>query len=718
MTKKKKIIASGLLGFLFVILLTLVFLPVLTKNYIINNSKELIGRPISLDQLKINYFTGTLSVFDFQMFETDNRTIFATFDTLIINTIPYKYVGNVIALDQFYLKGLTVNLSKKDSTYNFDDLLEFYTAEDSTGNKTDSEDFKYSLNNLELNQATLHFYDVDVDQTTSIEDFSFFVPQIYWDQKNQSNAELKFNIADGGYIESVFNVHPKTGSFDGKITLNGLQLNSFYKYATQYAQINVMNGTLDAVMDMQGNIDSPKDVVMATEVIVNEFEMKDTNNQTFLSMNKVTAIMPDLNPMKNSIIVQSLKIDQPYVKFELDSISNNYFRIFDYQFEDSYTPRDTINSADTDIIDYEIYKITVDDGIMNYTDNLTGRPFNYNLSKISATCDSIRSDSEWIDINSDMLLNNRGTLKAEVGLNPMDIYTAQMDIAVENFLLSDLNLYSDYYTGHSILEGDMFYFSDSKLTNGEIESSNHLLIKNVDVNNNEGGLYPLPLKFAVWLLKDKNGDIELDVPVAGDLNDPEIDTWALVWTTLRKKLLNTTKNPVIPLARYIGAKPEDIESIAFNYPDTAITEDQSRQIDLIMDLENKKNGLEIEMTFLADTIVFNSQVTSQNTEEFNPPQVKPIKSDGGAEHTESVTIPADSINAQNQTHLDSLIANYSNAIIRNVKKYVFEKRPLSQISVQKAKLSNKDNIGSQPQIKLYYSMKDNGKMETTESEEQ
>jgi hypothetical protein len=484
------------------------------------------------------------------------------------------------------------------------------------------------------------------------------------------------------------------------------------------AKINVMNGTLDAVMDMQGNIDSPKDVVMATEVIVNEFEMKDTNNQTFLSMNKVTAIMPDLNPMKNSIIVQSLKIDQPYVKFELDSISNNYFRIFDYQFEDSYTSTDTIDSADTDIIDYEIYKITVDDGIMDYTDNLTGRPFKYNLSKISATCDSIRSDSEWIDINSDMLLNNRGTLKAEVGLNPMDIYTAQMDIVVENFLLSDLNIYSDYYTGHSILEGDMFYFSDSKLTNGEIESSNHLSIKNVDVNNNEGGLYPLPLKLAVWLLKDKNGDIELDVPVAGDLNDPEIDTWTLVWTTLRKKLLNTTKNPVIPLARYIGAKPEDIESIAFNYPDTAITEDQSRQIDLIMDLENKKNGLEIEMTFLADTIVFNSQVTSQNTEKINPLQVKPIKSAAGAEQTGSVTIPADSFNAQNQTQLDSLIANYSNAIIRNVKKYVFEKRPLSQISVQKAKLSNKDNIGSQPQIKLYYSMKDKGKMETMESEEE
>jgi hypothetical protein len=354
---------------------------------------------------------------------------------------------------------------------------------------------------------------------------------------------------------------------------------------------------------------------------------------------------------------------------------------------------------------------------MEYTDNLTGRPFNYHLSAISASCNSIRSDSEWVDITSEMLLNNRGNLKAEVGWNPMNQYTAQIDIMIENFLLSDLNIYSDYYTGHSILEGDMFYFSDSKLTNGEIESSNHLLIKNVDVNNNKGGLYPLPLKFAVWLLKDKNGDIELDVPVAGDLNDPEIDTWALVWTTLRKKLLNTTKNPVIPLARFIDAKPEDIESIAFNYPDTVITEDQSRQIDLIMDLEKKKDGLEIEMTFLADTILFNSQIAPQNAKEFDPTQGIPVKTDQGGEQSVSVAIPSDNFNMQNQTQPDSLIVNYSNAVIRNVKNYVLEKNPQSQISVQLAKISNKDNIGAKPQIKLYYSMKDKEKIETMEGEE-
>jgi hypothetical protein len=317
-----------------------------------------------------------------------------------------------------------------------------------------------------------------------------------------------------------------------------------------------------------------------------------------------------------------------------------------------------------------------------------------------------------------MLLNNHGNLKAEAGWNPMNPYTAQMDIMIENFLLSDLNIYSGYYTGHSILEGEMFYFSNSKLTNGKIESSNHLSIKNVDVSNNKGGLYPLPLKIALWLLKDKNGNIELDVPVYGDLNDPQIDTWALVWTTLRKKLLNTTKNPVVPLARYIGAKPEDIESIAFNYPDTILSADQSRQIDLILDLENKKDDLEIEMTFLADTIVFNSPPALQNTRESNTKQADPIKTEEEAKPFDSVANPVDSSPMQHPTQLDSLIANYSDAVIRNVKKYVSEKSPLSRISVQKAKFSNKDNIGAHPQIKLYYSMEDNvDKVKMEEKEE-
>ncbi len=61
-------------------------------------------------------------------------------------------------------------------------------------------------------------------------------------------------------------------------------------------------------------------------------------------------------------------------------------------------------------------------------------------------------------------------------------------------------------------------------------------------------------------------------------------------------------------------------------------------------------------------------------------------------------------NTTGSEQLDSLAIDYANAIIDNVKKYVLDKNPQTNIIVQKAKISNPDNIDSHPHIKVRYSM--------------
>ena len=67
-----------------VIILILIFLPTVIKNYAINNSKELLGRQIDIGKIKYNYFSSTAKVYDFKMFEQNGTDTFSTFDTLIV----------------------------------------------------------------------------------------------------------------------------------------------------------------------------------------------------------------------------------------------------------------------------------------------------------------------------------------------------------------------------------------------------------------------------------------------------------------------------------------------------------------------------------------------------------------------------------------------------------------------------------------------------------
>ena len=54
----------------------------------------------------------------------------------------------------------------------------------------------------------------------------------------------------------------------------------------------------------------------------------------------------------------------------------------------------------------------------------------------------------------------------------------------------------------------------------------------------------MPLKFAFFLLTDKNGDINLDVPVSGNLNDPEVSVSKIVWQTFKNVIGKTVAAPV------------------------------------------------------------------------------------------------------------------------------------------------------------------------------
>jgi len=721
MASKRTILKRAGIGLGVLLILLLILLPTLVRNYAVKNSKELLGRQIDIDKLRMNYFTGTVKVYDFKMFEANDQDVFVSFDTLIINTVPYKYISNIKALDQFYLKGLDVHITKRDSTFNFDDLVAFHTAGDTTEEAPEDEEaFKYLLENLELKDAAFQLYDADVDHTTEIKHFSLFVPVIAWDQAAESDADIEFNLGEQTRVKAVSHVHPGTGDFRSTIEVDNLQLNSFYEYALEYAEINSLEGTVNATIKLEGNMDAPIETRVSGDLEALQPRMTDQENVTFLSSEKVLCTLGEINYAKNSYIIDDLLFEQPYIKFELDSVSNNLFRIFKYDAEG--TDSTETAAADEDALYYALNHVEVNRGRMDYTDNLTGQPFNYALSEIEIDTDSIFSDSEWVDVLSTMVLNDRGTLKAEIGYNPLDPMYATVDIAIEDFVLSDLNIYSGYYTGHSILTGDMFYFSDTEITGGQLESENHLLIKNVDVENIKGGIFAIPLKLAVWLLKDKNGDIELDIPVRGNMDDPEVDAWALVGNTLKKKIFDTTDNPVVPLARYIGAEPDDLKSIAVQYPDTVLTEEQTRQLDLILDLERQKAGLKVEVNFVGidslKTLVAAARQdaseksgTGSMPETFDTPiqgQLRPDSLNAGGVAPQISTTP----------EVDSLATDYMNAMISSVSTYLKKNQPDTRIIVQKAKVSDRDNLDAAPQFKMQYTLRedDDEAQEPTNSE--
>jgi hypothetical protein len=721
MGRKKILIWIGI-GLGSLIILALILAPPLGKNYVIKHSKELLGRKIDLEKLHLNYFTGTLKLYNFQMYEANDRDVFASFDTLIVDMEPYGYFSDHFVMEQFYLKGLKVNVTKKDSIFNFDDLAAFHMASDSIPKDTlNEEPIKYSLSNLELKESYFTFDDKDVDNITHIDDFSFFIPFVEWDQSEKSNADFKFNFKRGGYFESVLNINPIDGEFDARITVKDLYLDPFYKYVAEYALINSFDGRLNSTVDIRGNINEPEKAILSGIVDVSDFSMSDQNDQKFMAAEKVHTSLAEINYARESYIIDTMDISSSYMKFELDSVSNNIFRIFklDSVREEATTETEEENAVAVEAdsiastIYYQVNHLRLNTSIMDYTDNLTGQPFNYHLSEIEIDADSISSTADWIDIYAQMLLNDRGTLDAKVGYDPSNLLTMQIDITVERFLLSDLNIYADYYTGHSILQGDMFYYTNSKITKGDIVSENRLLIKNVSVDNNKSGLYSLPLKFALFLLKDKNGDVNLEVPVRGDLNDPEVDVGKIVWTTFKNMITNAATKPVNFLAGLVDGDPKELETIEFTYLDSIPSEKHYRQLDLLLELEEKKEGLEIEMEYFVDAELQKEALAKAKIGElyFSKTQKDYLNDEEGFASYLNQQVTGDSLGLDQKiltladpVAMDSLSSRYNRSRMDQVMNYLKSKRDSTVIIIKEAEVREPKNTGSQPIFDIKYSM--------------
>jgi hypothetical protein len=678
-----------------------------------------VGRQIALDKLKINYFTGTVKLTDFKMFESDEKEVFVSFDTLLIDTEPYRYLRKNLVIEQFYLKGLKAKVIQNDTIFNFDDLVTLFTTPEDTVPKdtTASEPLHFQLSNIELKGAEFVYDNRTINNTTKLTDLSFYIPYIGWDQSEKSEAGLRFAFKNEGYLESSVDIDPVGGDFEANIAVYHLYLDAFQNYVTASANVNSVEGMLNSNLAITGNLNEPDKAIVSGSVEVLDFLMKDKQDKKFLGAKKLECILKSIDYFNSSYIVDSLVFSEPYVYFRMDSITNNFFEIFNIPTEEDSVQQAELKaeSNPSDSIFYGINHLIITNGIVDYADNLTGEIFDYHLSDIKMIADNILSSAEWIKINSKMLLNKRGKLVAEVGFNPLNPNDIILDYTIKDFQLSDLNIYSKYYMGSPIVYGDMYYKGHTEIIKNQLKSENKLIIQNVELGEKSGGLYDLPMKFALFLLKDKNGIIDLDIPVRGDLNNPSVSIGKIVWNTFKNLIVKVASAPVGFLADLISVDPKDIESIEYSYLDTAFTSQKQGQLDLLLELEQKKEGLKIELVCFNDIEAEKNQIAVNEAGKlFMSNTGKDYRSnekdfiDFLREETMSDSLGI--VEASNKlvaaTVVDSISFLFEQTRKNSLEKYLHTVNDSTQIRFIGFDPKSPKNVGSIPQFETKYSLTD------------
>lgn len=182
--------------------------------------------------------------------------------------------------------------------------------------------------------------------------------------------------------------------------------------------------------------------------------------------------------------------------------------------------------------------------------------------------------------------------------------TAQADVTVS---LSDVGLtvftpYSARFAGYKIRRGKASIELKYHVDNRRLKAENHIVFDKLALGERvrSPDATSLPVALAVALLKDRNGRIRIDLPVRGNLDDPQFSYTALLSRALLDLIARTVASPFSILGALANFDGEQLRYVAFAPGSSVLEEDEARKVDAISAALKERPALRLEITGAAD----------------------------------------------------------------------------------------------------------------------
>lgn len=213
-----------------------------------------------------------------------------------------------------------------------------------------------------------------------------------------------------------------------------------------------------------------------------------------------------------------------------------------------------------------IREIRIDDGRMNFSDFFVKPNFSAEIQALRGT---IRGASSAYDAKARVDLTGRldefSPVSIEGELQPFafDRHT-DLGLKFENIALPILNPYSTPLAGYNIAKGKLTTVLHYTIVDRRLDAQHNIRIDQLEWGEatETRGEATLPVKFATSLLKDRDGVINLDVPVGGTLDDPTFRLGPIIWQVIKNIIVKAVSAPFALLGS-LFAGAEDAQFVDF-----------------------------------------------------------------------------------------------------------------------------------------------------------
>lgn len=253
-------------------------------------------------------------------------------------------------------------------------------------------------------------------------------------------------------------------------------------------------------------------------------------------------------------------------------------------------------------LDIRVGATKLSNGKVDFSDRFVRPNYSAALTELNGSLGAFRSDTREM---ATLQLRGRaaGTALLEIGgqINPfakplaLDIKAKATDLE-----LAPLSPYAGKYAGYAIERGKLSMEVAYKIdADGKLDAKNQVILNQLTFGEkiDSPDATKLPVLLAVALLKDRNGVIDINLPVSGSLNDPQFSIGGIIWKVILNLL---TKALTAPFALLAGGGSEDLSLVEFSPGTARVNAGGQVAIDKVAKALIDKPALKMTVTGAAD----------------------------------------------------------------------------------------------------------------------
>jgi hypothetical protein len=466
-----------------------------------------------------------------------------------------------------------------------------------------SKPWQVLLKDVQLRNYNVHLADRSQKEPVALDVGPLNVDLQGFDSLNQSPFTLKLDTGVGkqGKLQAAgqVNLAPVWAKLD--VSTRDIDLRVAQAYISPFILLELRSGMLASDLKVDLKSTEPLAFNVTGKAQVNQLHTLDTiKSRDFVKWQQVN--VDGLSYVHgDALSIDKVTLLQPYARFIInEDRTTNVNDLLIPQPADAPAAKAAKPASNDKPLGIHIGQIDINDGSANFADLSLTPNFATAVQQLNGqigTIDNRKPNPAKVDIKGKVDRYAPVTIKG--ALNPFNPL-ASLDIATsfKRVELTTLTPYSGKFAGFRIRKGRLNLDLHYLITNGQLKAENKVVVEQLQLGEkvDSPDAVDLPIRLAVALLKDTEGKISIELPVTGDLNNPQFSVMPIVWQTLRNLVLRAAQAPFKFIGGLIaGGGSEDLGTVAFAPGSSELTGDAQSSLDKLASALKERPELRLEI---------------------------------------------------------------------------------------------------------------------------